>query len=225
MATRPSSAASLTRWASPPERVVLDWPEGDVAEPGLAERFERPGDLGDVVEEGPGLVDPHLQDVADRLPLEAAFERLGVVAKPLARLAADVKVGQEVHLDLADALALAGLAPAPLDVEAEPAGGVAPDLGLAGPGEDLADLVEDAGEGGRGRPRPPADRRLVDRDQLVDRLQAVDPLVGPGPRALPLQVPAGGPGEDVVDQGALARPAHARSRRSGCRAGSTRRRP
>ena len=23
---RPSSAASLTRWASPPERVVLDWP-------------------------------------------------------------------------------------------------------------------------------------------------------------------------------------------------------
>ena len=24
--TRPSSAASLTRWASPPESVVLDWP-------------------------------------------------------------------------------------------------------------------------------------------------------------------------------------------------------
>jgi hypothetical protein len=38
----------------------------------------------------------------------------------LAGLAGDIDVGQEVHLDLDDAIALAGLAAPALDVEAEP---------------------------------------------------------------------------------------------------------
>ena len=56
-----------------------------------------------------GLVDTHLEDVRDRLALELHLERLRVVALPLADLARDVDVGQKVHLDLDDAVALAGL--------------------------------------------------------------------------------------------------------------------
>ena len=56
------------------------------------------------------------------LPLVADLQRLAVVALALADVAGDVDVGQEVHLDLDDAVALAGLAAAALDVEAEAAG-------------------------------------------------------------------------------------------------------
>jgi hypothetical protein len=58
------------------------------------------------------------------------LERLAVVAGAGADLARDVDVRQEVHLDLDGAVTGAGLAAAALDVEAEPAGQVAADLGL-----------------------------------------------------------------------------------------------
>src|SRR5262249_10612929 len=138
------------------------------------------------------------------------LERLPVEPLPAADVARDVQVGQEVHLDPAQALALARLAPAPLHVEAEAAGGIAPDLGLAGPGEDLAALVEDPGIRRGGGAGPAPDRRLVDLDQLVDRVEPFDPRVRPGPRARLAQRPAHGAGEDLVDERALARPAHAR---------------
>ena len=55
------------------------------------------------------------------LPAIAHLERLAVVAASLADLARDVHVGQEVHLDLDGAVALAGLAAPALDVEREAA--------------------------------------------------------------------------------------------------------
>jgi hypothetical protein len=64
------------------------------------------------------------------LPLELDLQRLAVVALALADVAGDVDVGQEVHLDLDDAVALAGLAAAALDVEGEAPGLVAARLGL-----------------------------------------------------------------------------------------------
>jgi hypothetical protein len=68
------------------------------------------------------LLDRHVEHVGDRLALEQHLQRLAVVALALAHLAGDVDVGQEVHLDLDDAVALAGLAAAALDVEGEAAG-------------------------------------------------------------------------------------------------------
>ncbi len=59
------------------------------------------------------------------LRLELHVERFAAVALAFADLAGDIDVGQEVHLDLDDAVALAGLAAAALDVEREAARTVA----------------------------------------------------------------------------------------------------
>ena len=124
----------------------------------------------------------------------------------LAHLAGHVHVGEEVHLDADDAVALAGLAPAALDVKGEPAGGKAPHLGLLGGGEQLPDVVEEPGVGGGVGPGGPADGGLVDLDHLVQVLQPqqllVLPRVGVGPVQLRRQLFV----EDLVDKAGLPRP-------------------
>jgi len=85
-----------------------------------------------------------------------------------------------VHLDLDDAVALAGFAAPALDVEREPPGLVAARLGLGKPREPVADRGEAAGIGRRVGARRPADRRLVDIDDLVEEFVALQPLEGRG---------------------------------------------
>ena len=110
------------------------------------------------------------------LALELHLQRLAVVAGAVADVAGDVDVGQEVHLDLDQAVALARLAAAALDVEGEAAGLVAARLGLGQAGEPVADLGEGAGVGRGVGARGAADRRLVDVDDLVELLEAGDLL-------------------------------------------------
>ena len=151
--------------------------EGHVVETDVVQRLQAPPDLRDLREEAERLLDRHLEDVGDRLPLEAHLERLAVVAPPLAGLARHVHVRQEMHLDLDLAVALAGLAAAALDVEAEPAGLVAAHLRVGRERVELPDVGEEVGVGRRIRPRRPADRALVDLDHLVEHLDPLDALV------------------------------------------------
>src|SRR6185437_12288966 len=101
-------------------------------------------------------------------------EGFPVVPRAVADLARHVHIGQEVHLDLDGAVAGARLAAAALDVERESARLIPTYLGLGGGGEQRADLVEHTGVGGGVRSWCPADRRLVDADQLVDIFQSRD---------------------------------------------------
>ena len=158
------------------------------------------------------LFDGHVEDVGDRLALEADVERLAVVALAVALLARDVDVRQEVHLDLDLAVAAADLAAAALDVEGEAAGLVAAGAGLLGLGVEVADDVEEADVGRRVRPRRAADRRLVDVDDLVQVLEALDALVGARAHPRAVQLVRDGLVEDLVDQRRLARAGHARDR-------------
>ena len=151
--------------------------EPDVAQPDLDQGLHVPGDRRHGGEEVDGLLDRHVEDLGDGLALVVDLERLAVVAGAVADLARDVDVGEEVHLDLDRAVARAGLAAAALDVEREPALQVAAHLRLGRRGEQLADVVEDAGVGRGVGPRRAADRRLVDVDHLVDVVEAGDPLV------------------------------------------------
>ena len=145
--------------------------EPDVAEADLDQRLHVPRDRRDRGEEVGGLLDRHVEDLGDGLALVVHLERLAVVAGAVADLARDVDVRQEVHLDLDRAVAGARLAAAALDVEREPALEVAAHLRLGRRGEQLADVVEDAGVRRRVGPRRAADRRLVDVDHLVDVLE------------------------------------------------------
>ena len=127
-----------------------------------------------------------------------------------ARRARHEQVGQKVHFDLPHALPLALFAAAAGDVEAEAADLVAALLRLARGGEDLANLVEQAGVGRRVAARRAADRRLIDLDQLVDAAAAPRSFVnGPGFGPRTEQLAAHGAGERFVDQRTLARAAHA----------------
>src|SRR6185503_1771681 len=109
-----------------------------------------------------------------------------------------VDVGEEVHLDLDEAVALARLAPAALDVEAEAAGLVAAGLALGQAGEPVADHGEGAGVGRGVGARGPADRRLVDVDDLVELLEAGDLAARAAGDAGPVES-SGGAGVERVD--------------------------
>ena len=158
-----------------------------------------------MLEERQRLLDRHVEHVGDALALEAHLERLAVVALAVALLARDVDVGQEVHLDLDLAVAAADLAAPALDVEAEAARLVAARARLLGLGEEVADHVEQARVGGRVRARRAPDRRLVDRDDLVELLEAVDRPVRAGALARAVQAVGDRLEEDVVDERRLAR--------------------
>src|SRR5690606_22783368 len=111
----------------------------------------------------------------------------------------------EVHLDLDQPVALARLAAAALDVEAEAAGLVAARLRLGQAGEPVADLGEGAGVGRRVRARGAADRRLIDLDHLVAVFEAGEAVVRAGDDAGAVER-AGGRGVERVDHEAgLAR--------------------
>ena len=151
--------------------------ERDVAEADALERAQLVRDRRQVLEQRQRLVDRQLEHVGDRLAAVLDLERLAVVAAALALLARHVDVGQEVHLDRDDAVALARLAAAALDVEREASRLEAARLRVRHHREQIADEGEQAGVGRRIRSRRPADRRLIDLDHLVDELDAFDPVV------------------------------------------------
>ena len=182
--------------------------EPDVAEPDVDERAQVAGDRGDRREELRRLLDGHVEDLGHRLALVVDLEGLPVVPGALAHLARHVDVRQEVHLDLDRAVAGARLAAPALDVEREAAGLVAADLRLGGGREQLADLVPDAGVGGRVGPRGAPDRRLVDPDQLVELVETGDAGVPAGHLPRAVELVGQHRGQDVVDQRGLARAGH-----------------
>ena len=151
-----------------------------------------------------------VEHVGDAPALVAHLERLAIVAPALAHLARHVDVGQEVHLDLHQPVALARLAAAALHVEGEPARAVAAHLGLGQLGEQLADRGEQPGVGRRVGARRAADGALVDVDDLVDLLEPLDPGVRAGHDLGAVEVPRQRLVQDVGDQRGLARAGHAR---------------
>ncbi|MNT09320.1 hypothetical protein D3C72_1440990 [compost metagenome] len=110
-----------------------------------------------------------------------------------------------MHLHLDDAIPLARLAAAPLDVEGEATRQVAAGARLLSAGEQLADRGEQAGIGGRVGARGAADRALIDVHHLVQVLQPFHFAIG-GRRGLGgfVELPVGDAEQGVVDQGRLA---------------------
>ncbi|CAI08311.1 hypothetical protein ebB134 [Aromatoleum aromaticum EbN1] len=160
------------RFAARKRRRAL--PEANVAEANVHERFEFARDRWNGAEELQRVFDRHVEHFEDRLALVADFQRLTVVALAVADVARHVHVGQEVHLDLDQPVALAGFAAPALDVEREAPRPVAARTRFGHAGKKFAHGGQQAGVRRRIRARRPADRRLVDTDDLVEELQPVN---------------------------------------------------
>ncbi len=93
----------------------------DVAQAHVVQGLELGAHPGEGLEELQGLLHRHVQHLGDVLAAEGDLQRLAVVAGAVADLAGHLDVGQELHLDLDVAVALAGLAATTLHVEREAA--------------------------------------------------------------------------------------------------------
>ena len=116
--------------------------EPQVVEADVEQRPEPRLDLGAMAKEPERLARRQVEDFGDVPAAVGDLQDFRPIAGAPALGAADHHVGQELHVDREEAIPLAGVAAAALDIEAEPAGVVVPQLGLVGRGEGLADLVE-----------------------------------------------------------------------------------
>ena len=114
-----------------------------------------------------------------------------------------------MHLDAQDAVALTRLAAAALDVEREAARLVAACARVGQAGVEIAKEGEDAGVRGRIGARGAADGRLVDGDDLVDVLEAFDPVALADGRGGVVELRSRRRQEGIDDEARLAAPAHA----------------
>ena len=166
-------------------------------------------DLRNVGEKYAGLLHRHVQHVGDGLVLVLDLERFTVVALALADVTGHVNIRQKVHFNRQNAAAFAGFAASALDIEAEPPGAVAAHFGILCVGKQRADVAKHACVGGRVGARRAANRRLVDADDLIDPLHALDLLTLAGAAARTVQGGSQRFVQNFVDKRRLAGAGHA----------------
>src|SRR4029077_6333542 len=183
--------------------------ELNVAEAHVHERLELLLDLRDILEHRQSFLDGEIEQVRDGIFFVVHGERLGVVPAAAADFAGDVNIRQEIHLDAAQAVALARLAAPALDVEAEASGTVTALAGLGQHGKKLADGRKDAGVGGRIGARRAADGRLVNLNHLVQMLEAGDGAMLAGLLAGAIELGRKSAVENVVHESGFSRAGNA----------------
>ena len=133
---------------------------------------------------------------------------LAVESSSLADIALDIDIRQEIHLNHVHSLTTTGFAAPTLDVETELTHLITTGLGLNGGGEDLPDRIKSAGVRRRVGAGCPADRTLINDDDLVDRLQTTQFTKAIGERHLVPQAVLEGRMQQLIHEGALAAAAH-----------------
>src|SRR5712691_4313409 len=134
------------------------------------------------------------------MALVADRERFRIVAAAAANFAHYINVRKKIHLDAAEAVALAGFAAAAFHVEAETARAVTALPRFRKHGEEVANGRENAGVGGRIGARSAADGGLINLDDFVDVLGAEDFAMRGGRLVGTVELLREGAIENVVDQ-------------------------
>ena len=144
--------------------------ETNIGEAHIIESLNLPRYGWNVLKKLQRLLDCHIQNIIDGLPLITHLQCLTVVALTVTHLAGHIYIRQEVHLDLHNAVAGAGLTAPALHIKAEPPLLVPPRLGVGRSRKEIAYHVEHPGVGRRIGARRPADRRLINGDHLIQCL-------------------------------------------------------
>ena len=187
--------------------------EAQIIQADVGERGERPQHVAVLRKQVHRFGDGVRKDVGDRKRAAAAFdlhrEDFGAEALAVAVRAAQIDVGEELHLDVFESVATTGGAAAVAGVEAEGPRRVFAFLGQRRPGKDLADRIEGADEAGGVGAGGLADRRLVDEGD-VGELPGTEAAVMRADRRRGLsQGAAERRVQHVLDQGGFARSRYA----------------
>ena len=146
--------------------------QSDVTQAHVPQRLQLGPDTGKVIKELQGGVHRHVQHVGDALVPQSYLYGFPIIAAAVADFARYCYVGQELHFYLVIPLALAGLAPASLDVEREASRLIAAYSRLGKRCEQFPDGSEGSRVRGRVAAGRPADGGLVNVDHLVNMFHA-----------------------------------------------------
>ena len=149
----------------------------DVPQSHVIQGLYLPGDRGHILKELKRFLHGHIQHIVDILSLVLHVQGLTVIPFAAADLAGHIYIRQEMHFNLDDAVSAARFAPSALYVEAEPSLAIPLCLGVRGRCEQVPYEVEYACVGSRVGPGSTPDGRLVDVDNLIQLLHALDALV------------------------------------------------
>ena len=149
----------------------------NIAKPHLAQHRQFFANGGNGGEEFLGFFHGHVEHVGDGFAAEFHIQSFAIIALALAGIAGDIDIGQEVHLNLDDAIALAGFAAPALHIEAEAAWLVAARAGFRQFAEPITDRREKPGIGCRVGTRRAANWRLVNVNDLVEVIEPFDAIM------------------------------------------------
>ncbi|MNJ44472.1 hypothetical protein D3C77_395260 [compost metagenome] len=130
----------------------------------------------------------HFQHVRYALVLVFHLERFTVVSLSFTYFTRHVNIRQEVHFNLDNPVPPAGLAAPSLNVKAKAAFLIAANFRFRGLREKIANIVKYARISCWVRTRRPANRGLVDIDDLLYMLQAFNLTVLPRTHLRPIQI-------------------------------------
>ena len=114
----------------------------DIAQAHIVERLQFPCDLRQRLKEAKRFLHRHIEHIIDVFAFVVHFQRFAIITLSAADLAGNVDIRQEVHLNLDDAVSVASLASAALDVETEASVAVAAHSGIRRIGKHCTDEVE-----------------------------------------------------------------------------------
>ena len=183
--------------------------EFDVTESDVLDRFDLTKDLRLRLKELHGLIDRHLQDVSDGLTFPPHFEGLTVVTLTAAHFAGYIHIRHEMHLDRLVAVTHTLLASSAFGVERETTCFPASYLRFRQLSKEITDVVEHIRISRRIRARRTTNRRLIDIDDLIDELNALNALIGQRGSLGAIELLTQNRVERLVDQGAFSTAAHA----------------
>ena len=155
-------------------------PQMNVIEADIVQRLELVAERRHVLQHIEGFRDRHVKHFRDIFPFVADFQRFAVIAAAVALFAGDVHVRQKVHFDFNHAVAFAGFAAPALDVKAEPPRLITAQPGFRQAREQVAQRREQAGICRRIRARRPANRTLINVNNLINVFDAENVFMRPG---------------------------------------------
>ncbi len=164
---------------------------------------------GDVGEEFKCLMHSHVQHIGNTFVLVSDLQSVCIETLSPAGITGDIHIGQEMHFDFNQTVALTGFAASPFDIEAEAPRLVAAQAGLRQACKQLADKGENSRIGYRIGAGGAPDRLLIDHDDPLDISQVADLSYFSHRTVLSAQTP----GHDLVEgfdhHRAFARAGHA----------------